>query len=146
MSIVEATALILNETPAHYDGAVVRAWLGLVHATQPQDGDSSAHTRRESERFRIDCPARLHVLEKDGESWRQRPALQITAFNISQGGLGILSPKPIAPAQRARVHLLGESSLKRSFNCIAVRCRETADGWFEVGIQCEPVEDDLPHD
>jgi HD-GYP domain-containing protein (c-di-GMP phosphodiesterase class II) len=146
MSIVEATALILNETPAHYDGAVVRAWLGLVHSTQPQGGDLSDHPRRESERFRIDCPARLHVLEKDGETWRQRPALQITAFNISQGGLGILSPKPIAPAQRARVHLLGDSSLKRSFNCIAVRCRETADGWFEVGIQCEPVDDDAPHD
>jgi HD-GYP domain-containing protein (c-di-GMP phosphodiesterase class II) len=146
MSIVEATALILNETPAHYDGAVVRAWLGLVRATQPQAGDAASHTARESERFRIDCPARLHLLEADGDGWRPMPAVQITAFDISQRGLGILSPKAIAPSQRARVHLLGESSLKRSFDCIAVRCRETEDGWFEVGIQCKPADDDGPHD
>jgi hypothetical protein len=141
MTVAEAMKVIMDETPVKYDPAVVEAWVGLVKAAEKlqgvdQDGASCGiRGRREFERFRINCPARLHVMEQQGEQWNERPGLQTVAHNMSRSGVGLMSQTPIRPGEHGRVYLLGAGSQNRTVEGIAVRCREYRDGWFEIGIK-----------
>jgi HD-GYP domain-containing protein (c-di-GMP phosphodiesterase class II) len=145
MSVAEAMKNIMDETPRKYDPAVVEAWVGLVKAAETlvagdSDGAScDVRGRREFERFRINCPARLHVMEQTGEEWKERPGLQMVAHNISRSGLGLMSQAPVKPGEHNRIYLLGAGSQNRTREGIAVRCREYRDGWFEIGIKCAPL-------
>jgi hypothetical protein len=142
MSIEEAMNVIVSETPQKYDRAVVDAWIGLLQATENliapvrAAGDKS---RRSFERFSINCPARLHVLDRQVAGWHERLGVQAMVHNISRGGLGMLSQTPIDPGEHVRVYLLGKASLSQLNEGVTVRCREYRDGWFEVGMTCVPL-------
>jgi HD-GYP domain-containing protein (c-di-GMP phosphodiesterase class II) len=141
MSAAEAMKIIISETPAKYDPDVVEAWKGLLRdaavvtadaGTESSAGDAN---KREFKRFRINCPARLHLLQPDGPGWKEKLGLPMIAHNISRAGVGLLSQRPAMLGERARVYLTGEGTLNKSAEGLIVRCREYRDGWFEMGIK-----------
>jgi HD-GYP domain-containing protein (c-di-GMP phosphodiesterase class II) len=150
MSVAEAMDVIVKETPSKYDPKVVQAWVGLLQAAEKiasphSDNGGQGISRRAYERFPINCPARLHVMEQAADGiWQERLGLQTVAHNISRAGVGMLTQKPIHPGEHVRVYMLGQASLNRVSDGLAVRCREYRDGWFEVGMSVLPVLPDKP--
>lgn len=142
LTIAQALGLIVKETPARYDPGVVDAWLRLLtraetagtlsESLQSYDGALN----RAFERFRVSCPARVHLLKLQNERWVEKsPVLNMTAHNISRSGIGLLSETPVQPNETVRIQLLGRGSLRRSGEGVTVRCRAFKDGWFELGVR-----------
>jgi hypothetical protein len=152
MTVAEALTIISKETPSKYDQKVFETWLSLLQAAE-REGVISEPVRLEGQeqsrkfpRFPIHCPARLHVLESAGETWVERPALQVIAHNISRGGAGFVSQLLVHPGERARLYLTGEGTLNRHDEGLIVRCRAYRDGWYEVGLKFASETSDLALD
>lgn len=143
MSVAEAMQVIIDETPQKYDPEVVQAWINLLRSaeklTAPQITEGDGKCRRMFERFAINCPARLHVLDERPDGWEERLGVQTVAHNVSRAGLGMLSQTPTQTGEHVRVYLLGTGSLAKVCDGITVRCRQYGDGWYEIGMQCAPL-------
>jgi hypothetical protein len=139
MSVSDAMKTIISETPAKYDPRVVEAWTGLIKAASLMSGEEepteAKGNRREFSRFRINCPARLHILDADADGWKERLGMPMIAHNISRAGVGLLSQRPVNPGERVRVYLIGDGTLNRTCDGQTMRCREYRDGWFEMGLK-----------
>jgi HD-GYP domain-containing protein (c-di-GMP phosphodiesterase class II) len=137
-SVDRAMDVLRAESPRKYDAEVVGAWAGLLATTKkPSEGvqavRTDVHNRRECERFRIRCPARLNVLDESAGGLTAGG--QLVAHNISKSGLGILGQTAIAVGQSVRVQLLGKASLNQVGDGVVMRCRQYQDGWFEIGLK-----------
>jgi len=141
MTVDEAVAIIIKETPQKYDPQVVEAWVGLLRSADKLDQKQEKGCRREHQRFAINCPARLHVLDRMGSEWSERMGLETVAHNISRAGVGILSQNPVQIGERARVYLLGGGTLNRVREGIIVRSRQYNDGFVELGMQCAKMDE-----
>jgi HD-GYP domain-containing protein (c-di-GMP phosphodiesterase class II) len=141
MTVEEAVAIIVNETPQKYDPHVVEAWVGLLRSAERLDQPKERGCRREFPRFAINCPAKLHVLDRRGEEWSERLGLQTVAHNISRAGVGVLSQNPVQIGERARVYLQGTGTLNKTCEGIIIRSRQYNDGWFEIGLQCARMDE-----
>lgn len=153
MTVSEALTILEKETPDKYDPNVMEAWLKLlasaeregaapgearspISSAEVEQKQSEASEQRRHPRFRFMCPARAHVIRRDGGSWSEQQGVQVTTHNISRCGLGFLSQAGIEPGEYVRVYLIGlESDTARNkvFDCQIVRCREYTDGWHDVG-------------
>jgi hypothetical protein len=144
LTTVAAMQVLADEAPLKYDLAVVAALARLLgEGENPSDAAESegqwASCKRDFERYRLNCPARLHVLEAHLNDWRERPGLHTMLHSISRSGLGMLSEKPVPPGEHVRVYLLGESNAGQASDGITARCREYRDGWFEVGVKYDKL-------
>ncbi|HUB26707.1 MAG TPA: HD domain-containing phosphohydrolase [Tepidisphaeraceae bacterium] len=143
MSVADAMRTIISETPQKYDAKVVEAWTGLVDAASLMEGEETPTdnkgNRRAFSRFRINCPARLHVLETDAAGWKERLGLPMIAHNISRCGIGLLSQRPVNNGERVRIYLTGQGTLQGLREGHTVRCRDYRDGWFELGMKYEEL-------
>jgi hypothetical protein len=141
MSVAQALAIIMEETPSKYDEKVVEKWVGLLQSAEREGvlsepvlmNDGENH--RQFPRFPINCPARLHLLQKKGEEWLERPGMQVIAHNISRSGAGFVSQQQVQPGETVRLYLQGQGSLGRVDDGLVMRCRAYKDGWFEVGLK-----------
>ena len=106
-------------------------------------GDSS--NRRQHERKTFHCPARAHLLVRDARGVRERPSVPAVAHNISQSGIGFLSPTPFKLGDFVRVYLQAPGWAGRALNGQTVRCRDHKDTWHEIGLQFATIEaENLP--
>src|ERR1700722_3262311 len=115
VTIDDAMKRIIEETPLKYDMKAMTAWADLLHAADKLAGPSplsgavaAAHHGRLQQRFRINCPARVHILQEGADGLHELAGLQAVVHNISRSGLGILSQTRVEPGERTRVFLLGE--------------------------------------
>jgi HD-GYP domain-containing protein (c-di-GMP phosphodiesterase class II) len=141
MTVDEAVAIIVKETPQKYDPQVVEAWVGLLRSADKLDQQKERACRRAFRRFAINCPARLHVLDRMGDEWNERLGMKTVAHNISRAGVGVLSQDPVQIGERARVYLMGGGTLNKVREGIIVRNRQYNDGWYELGMQCAKMEE-----
>ena len=146
LSVAEALRVLQTDTPAKYDPAVVDAWTRLLESATnivvpPEtsaEGSPSTDLGAQSRnfpRYRFNCPARLHVLERRANCWKERPGVQVVAHSISRSGLGVLSRVPIPVSTPVRVYLRAQAWDREFLESVIVRCRTYADGWYEVGMQ-----------
>ncbi len=141
MTVAQALSIIMEETPTKYDEAVVEKWVGLLQSAEREGvlsepvmlADGKNH--REFPRFPINCPARAHILQKDGDEWIERPGIQVIAHNISRSGAGFVAQQQVQPGETVRLYLQGHGSLSRVDEGLVMRCRAYKDGWFEVGLK-----------
>lgn len=137
-----ALRILQNDAPAKYDPKVVAAWASLMHQARDQGAipqslqvDSSSQGRRKHPRFPVQCSARVHRMEMVGQKWFEHPAIQVSAHNVSRGGLGFLSRHALDPSQYVRVHLMGQGTLaNKVFEGQIVRCRQYSDTLHEMGM------------
>jgi HD-GYP domain-containing protein (c-di-GMP phosphodiesterase class II) len=139
-SVAKAMEIIRSETPLKYDPEVVKAWISMVAAAEKvtgplTTGDDSHPSRRTVERFRINCPARLCLLQENNGEWKEFLGMMVVAHSISRAGIGVLGQKPVQPGEYVRISLNGEGSLKQVNEGVVVRSREYGDGWFEIGVR-----------
>ena len=146
-TIAEAVQILQKETPEKYDAAVVNAWVGMLTRAshdgliaEPVTIDSNRMGRRKYPRHAIDCPVRVCVLNPTATGYEEGQCLAATAFNISEGGLGILCKSPLPVSGYIRAYLNGSGTLEnRVMEGRIVRCRVCPNAMHEVGIQlCQP--------
>lgn len=145
MTVAEAMEILQREAPTKYDPQVMESWHNMLHGAAPDEVTAPQATsspppqpqgrdRREFERYPMQSPARLHVLERDGQSWQEGAAIPVTTHNISRSGVGILSERPIDVGVIVRVYLLKDGVQTRKLEGHTVRVRRYSDGCFDVGI------------
>ena len=141
MTVAQALGIIMEETPSKYDEQVVEQWVGLLQSAEREGVlsepvlSSDGKNHRQFPRFPINCPARLHLLQKRGEEWIERPGIQVIAHNISRSGAGFVTQQQVQPGESVRLYLQGQGSLSRMDEGLVMRCRAYKDGWFEVGLK-----------
>ncbi len=142
--VSEALSMIKNEAPEKYDPTLTESWLRLMGSVpnpaaklqkKESEGEDKADDRRKGKRYRLHCPARMHLLKRFGEGWEERPATQVIAHSISTNGIGVMSQMAIEPGERVRVYLLARRWDEQFLEGLTVRCRSFGDGWFEVGVE-----------
>lgn len=146
LSVGEALRILQSEAPPKYDPGVVAAWTRLLGSIA--DTDSAADAGLEGTAapsvnevsnsypsYRFNCPARLHILERRPNCWKERPGLQVVAHSISRSGLGVLSRVPVPVGTQVRVYLRTRAWGREFLESLIVRCRTYADGWYEIGMQ-----------
>jgi hypothetical protein len=146
-SVAEAVTILQSETPGKYDADVVKGWVDLlkrasndgllkepVEEAPPAPGQLG---RRAHKRYVVQCAGKLFPRPKPGGGGGDVGGAQkVIVHNISQGGLGILCPKPLEPTTLVRVQIDGKGTLEgRVLEGQVVRCRAYGDGQFEVGIR-----------
>lgn len=140
MSVAQAMSIIVEETPAKYDEKVVEKWMELLQSshpaglTEPVTVGNDAN-QRQFPRFPINCPARLHVLQKDQIDWVEKPGLPVIAHNISRSGAGFVSQQSVQPGETVRLYFQGKGTLERVNDGMVVRSRVYRDGWNEIGMK-----------
>jgi len=148
MTVSEAVAILIKETPQKYDQNVLDAWLKLLRAAE-QHGVLSEpiklpgqQNHRAFPRFPIDCPAKLNVLERvtkpDGtptKEWTEQPATEVIVHNISRAGAAFITKQQVQLNEYVRLCMKGKATMSREEHGIVVRCRAYKDGWFEVGMK-----------
>ena len=141
-SIAEAVQILQKETPDKYDAAIVDAWVGLLTKashdgliSEPVTVDPNRMGRRRHTRYQINCQARVCVLHSTPTGYEEGECQLATAFNISEGGLGILSKSPLPVSTYIRAYLKGTGTLEnRVLEGRVVRCRICPNAMHEVGI------------
>lgn len=145
MTVADAMEILQRESSTKYDAHVMESWQNMLHGAVPGDvaapqaaaspsGQPQGPQRRDFERYTMQSPARLHVLERDGQTWREGPAIPVTTHNISRSGVGILSEHAIDVGVIVRVHVLKGGVPSRTLEGYTVRIRRYSDGVFDVGI------------
>jgi hypothetical protein len=146
-TIAEAVQILQKETPEKYDEAIVNAWVGLLTKashegliSEPVTIDPNRMGRRRHTRHAIDCPVRLCVLQPTPTGYEEGECVSAMAFNISEGGLGILSKSPLQVSTYIRAYLNGTGTLEnRVMEGRIVRCRVCPDARHEIGMHlCRP--------
>jgi hypothetical protein len=139
LTAAEALAILESETPARYDSRVVQAWLQLIdptHAGQPAGGEGEEE-RREYPRFRFRCPARVLRLTPGGD--QSAPSdFDVVTHSLSRGGLGLFSPHALPLGDRVRVYPRVRKSAREFLEGDVVRCRQTPEGSYDVGVEFAP--------
>jgi HD-GYP domain-containing protein (c-di-GMP phosphodiesterase class II) len=148
MSVAEAMDIIVAETPGKYDAKVVDAWVGLLRAagkeTTVAPEANGERGQRRFPRFPINCPARIHLLQFNGETPQEQPAMPIIAHNLSRSGVGFVCQSNVNIGDQARIYMQGTGSLSKIMDGIIVRCRSYRDGWYEAGLDFATVAGEEP--
>lgn len=146
LSVGEAIKILKQEARAKVDSEVLEAWIGLLDravADRPDviqaSGDAKPVNRRRHQRFRFNCPARLHVVDSADDHWHERAAIQVVAHSISRSGLGVLSRTPLRIGDLAHVYLHARSWNRDFLEAHVLRCRRFNDGWYEIGMELTGV-------
>jgi HD-GYP domain-containing protein (c-di-GMP phosphodiesterase class II) len=146
-TIAEAVQILQKETPDKYDAAIVNAWVGLLTKashegliSEPVTIDANRMGRRKHTRYPINCPVKACVLHATPNGYEEGQCLPATAFNISEGGLGILCKTAMPVSSYVRAYLNGTGTLENKvLEGRIVRCRICPNAMHEVGIQlCQP--------
>ena len=155
MSVADAVRILRAETPERYDPEVMEAWLELLGQVKqpdpvPEEAAANAQPRsaqddsRGHERFRCDCPARIHVLTPVDGGMHEAPGTQVTVHSVSRYGLGFLSHVFMQPGEYIRAYLMARTWAGRFVHGQVVRCRTYRDGWYDIGAELFPTESDAP--
>ncbi|MGN6368541.1 MAG: HD domain-containing phosphohydrolase [Phycisphaerae bacterium] len=146
-TIAEAVQILQSETPNKYDDEIVKTWVGLLTKasedgliTEPVTSDADRLGRRKHTRYPINCPVKACVLHSTATGYEEGECVAATAFNISEGGLGILCKTALPVSSYVRAYLNGTGTLENKvMEGRIVRCRVCPNAMHEVGIQlCRP--------
>ncbi len=142
----EVITVLTNEAPQKYDAELVDVFRNMLedqlHLTCQGDPSDPLWTysplefieRMKRVYFRL--PLHVRVMRRAGDSYRLGPPTRMTVHNMSQSGVGILSPMGMTPGQN--IHLTIPALEPFGANplvAIVARCKDHADGWYTVGAR-----------
>jgi HD-GYP domain-containing protein (c-di-GMP phosphodiesterase class II) len=147
LTVEEAAAVLVSESPTRYDSGIVAAWLRLlqIQATEISQEAPQSLGRRIHQRFPINCPGRLLPLSLSPHDTADEEGdpVAFTATNISRDGIALVADQPFETGQSVRIHLQGGGSLDRSFDALVTRSRTNADGTCEIGARMADIQADI---
>lgn len=138
--------VLLKDTPDKYEAELVYVFrsmledeLNLDCHSDPADplwSYSPLEFIKRMKRVHFRLPLHVRLMTKAGESYRLGPPKRMTVHNMSQSGLGILSPHVMKSGQNIHLSIPALDSVgMRPLVAIVTRCKDHADGWYTVGAR-----------
>ncbi len=156
LTIPQALREIRTMAPHHLDDVVVDAFTNFVQITLQGcriEEDRKARkyiiqklclgynktfnpSGRIYQRFYFRSSADMRVMAREGSEWKLGEKTEIIVYNISQGGLGILTSENYDSGTVLHVTLpMPGGEPDRKFAARAVRCVDYENGWYTVGME-----------